>query len=287
MVSAVKQATRYLYVVYWTYKFYFRFLIGYIVPWVLVALSTIELFSAISHAFPIGEQLSIGLKIGIAGLLLATAAVLIYHHHRLEIRIKRHAVLLSSIMVLLEAQTLRSTDTTSQEETCSDIVDGLVFALEHARAGPIRVSIVYRARQGEPFRIFMQDLHHTFDPAIALHPLESTAAKVAEEQPGTIIYVPWTRCLHGARISSGITFALDQQQRFRTTQIVANAFQPVADHHYPDVLQSLLCIQIPIGESPGCAVLCISGGERDCMGDLDFHAAKVAAALISLASRPS
>lgn len=291
MLSALLQATRYLYVVYWTYKFYFRFLVGYIVPPILVILSIIELVSAVSHAFPWAEQFPIYLKISIAALLLVAAAVLIYHHHRLEVRIKRHAVLLSSIMVLLEAQTLQRSAPDAraaagaQEEACSDILDALVFALEHERPGPIRASIVYRGAPEEPFSLRVQDANTAFDGQISLHPLESTAAKVAHEPPGAIVYIPWTRCLHGVLISAGAEYTVGQHQRFRTTQILADAFQRIEMHEYPEVLQALLCIQIPIGIPGACAVLCISGGKRDCMGDLDFHAAKLAAALISLATK--
>ena len=96
-----------------------------------------------------------------------------------------------------------------------------------------------------------------------------------------MIYVPRTEFVHAARI--GVEGSVSSPAVFRKARIVANAFQKCSGD--PDHLRCLLCVAIPLRgvPSPQSAILCLSRGKPNKMGDLEFHAIKVAAALIGLA----
>src|SRR2546421_507947 len=90
----------------------------------ITVLSLIEVVGPMTHLLP---EPAMKTRIGIATLLLITAGAMIWHHRRLEIRIKRYDALLSSVMVLLEG---RSASTRPSPTTT---LDALIFALGYKR----------------------------------------------------------------------------------------------------------------------------------------------------------
>jgi hypothetical protein len=278
------QATSFVYAAWWMYKFFFRqAIVGRLLPWVMGILFVVELLGPLTH---LGELPS-SLRRVLSLLLLLTALVLIYHHQRLRFRIGRHNVLLSSTMVLLEDESVRHPDhRTGRDASLQSIADtlqALAFAVEYGDpTHVVNASVLLRSRSGEPFHLLCQDPRGAFRADLALHPLNSVAGKVSEEAIGALLYVPRTDFVHAVRIAQEQGVA--GGKIFRTARMVPNAFQRLGTD--PAVLKSLLCVKIPIeptrGDEGVCAVLCLSRDMKDAMGDLEFHAIKVAAALISI-----
>jgi hypothetical protein len=279
------QIISYLYIAWWSYKFYFRqAIIGPLAPILLIVLSIVDVVGPVTDWLPIaGTERA---RYAIALSLFLVALVLIWHHHRLMRRIERLQLVLTSTMVLLEDQSMRRRKKGEGEQrrqhSVTNILDAVVFALEHHYPDrKVAATVMTRDSEGRPFRIYSQDPRRTFDPGTILHNTQSAAGYTAQEPLGTLLYVPRAKFVHAARI--GAERAGAAKEIFRKSSIVPNAFQICPKD--PDHLQSLLCVRVPLpGVSmPECAILCISRGQPNGMGDLEFHTIKVAAALVGLA----
>jgi hypothetical protein len=182
-------------------------------------------------------------------------------------------------MVLLDSETGSGVDAVA-------ILDTFTFALRFHRKGSINASIVFRKTREEPFTILAQDRDNAFSSMTRLHPTDSVAGNIAQAEPGTIIYVPATKYVHAVQFASTTSVGMTGVP-FRTTKIVPSAFQQADSFYDPQIMRALLCIRIPVTgqRSSGCAVLSLSSSRRDAFGDLDFHALKVAGALIAVALR--
>jgi hypothetical protein len=286
----LREAFSYLYVVYWSYKFYVRLrVIGRVLPILLLLFFAADLVSPITHIFPwetVGWAKSVPhwVKITAVCLLSLIAGSLVYHHHRLQVRIERHNVLLTSIMVLTSTS-IEVNDAAGSLEAASAILDGFAFALRHARKGIVNASIMCQSSPTEDFWLVAQDRDGAFDKKVSLDAQRSAAGAAASESPGSLIYVPATRFLHAVRMASE-SGVLNNPAIFRTTRIIPGAFEHLDGFYDPRIMRSLICVRLPLegGAAGGHrAVLCLSSSKQDAFGDLDFHAAKVAASLIALA----
>lgn len=282
------QTLSYFYIGWWSYKFYFRqAILGRVAPIALLLMFGLDILGPITHVMPITE--SARTRYFTAFTLLAVAVVLILHHHRLRRRIERLQLVLTSTMVLLDFQSTRHAGggrpdgEMKRRHAVTQILDAFVFALEkNYSGGGVAASVVIRDSQNGPFLMYAQDPRRTFSEHTILDHTRSAAGYTSRELPGTLLYVPRTEYTHAARIGAEGSGG-DGHGVFRKARIVPNAFQACAED--PEHLKSLLCVRVPLRDGPAskCAILCISRKQCDGMGDLEFHAIKLAAALVGLA----
>jgi hypothetical protein len=233
---------------------------------------------------------------------------LVYHHHRLQVRIERHQVVLGALTVVTpDAINFSSVvhiytpeeRRRATKEFAHKILEALIFVLEHERApGMMNASIVIQESADSPFVIFDQYPPAVFPETIALHPVNSVAGKTLQEPPNTLMYVPCAKFIHAVKLAREATFSPGKKVEYTTTRIVPNVFQPFdKDFPNPHVLQSLLCVRVPTQgtqvsverKSAGfaySAVLCLSASKRDYLGELDFNSVQVAASLMTMALSP-
>jgi len=269
-----------------------------------MVLAVAELLGSLLHFEPWLEEATVPERIGIAIILLIVAGIMVWHHGRLENRIKRH----QAIMAMTRVFCVRGLDYYDpNDEGCAlkfihDTLEGFIYSLEHEREmGLMNVSLLVRDVPGMEFRILDQYPSGTFPVETRLSPTESAAAIAAAEDGNALVYIPSTRQIHGVRIlfeGDVSEFMPSKSLAATRTRIIENAFQPVDMNSDNKVLQSLLCMGVPneispnsrINERlrirPGAAlVLCLGAHERDCMGELDFNAIQVAARLLALGLR--
>lgn len=272
----------YLYISLWSYWFYFRqVVLGRVTPFVLLFLFGLDMIGPVAHIAPFAERR----KLLIDFALLFVAAVLVWHHHRLQRRIERLQIVLTSTMVILDELgdiKKKPAGEQARRSAVTSILDAFVFALEkHYPNQNVAASVVISESSGEPFKIFAQDPRLPFNDRVTLHHAESAAGCTAIQAAGTLIYVPRTKFVHAARI--GAIGVPSKSPIFRKVRIVPNAFQSRPED--PSHLCSLLCVKIPIRGNVGAktAILCLSRSKPDGMGDLEFHVIKLAAVLVGIA----
>jgi len=283
----VSEKRSYLYVSLWMYWYGFKTdYLGKAVGVVLFVLSVIELGGPLTHLVP--EQ-DMKVRLTTAALLFGTAVLMIWHHHRIEVRTKQYDTLVTSVMLMLEKECAKKSSTPSND--VANILDALVFALEFKKRekGFLNASVLLRTVQdGEPFRLFAQDSSNALPTNVAVDATHSVAGKVVEveqaaikggkDRPRAIVYVPSTEYVHGVLITGEMR--QKDQQIFQGTRVVPSAYLPLTGN-INEILQCLLCIEIPMEKSECSAVLSLSSRKKDCLGSLDFTAVKVVAALLT------
>jgi len=161
----------------------------------------------------------------------------------------------------------------------------------------MNATVLVRERPGESFRVVHQDSRQNFSQDLRLDSTYSAAGKLAmEKKSGTLIYVPYTKFLHGVRIVGGEADAdlLDGvrtsgDEPVKSVELVPDVFEALHGRPGQDQVMCVLCVKVPKGNrGPGrlgrsrVAVLSVSGRRPDCIGSLGFRAASVAASLVSL-----
>lgn len=277
--SVLKAAFSYLYVAVWVYTYWIRTITAPVFRWLLVPLIVVELIGPWSDLYSPKESWPLAWRIILAVTLFLVALTLSINHRRLDVRLQRHDVILSSIRVLMEEGTLDDKDASSTVKRIGQVLDALVFSIGYGRKhSVINATLMMRAHPDNQFRIAVQDSRSKFDLNISLDANRSVAAKVAtEERPDIVIYVPNTKFLHGVRID--LLKAFPKRDYFRATEIVPGAFQWI-DEANQAVVRSLVCIQVPVTTKNVGAVLCVSDQDTNTLGYLELSAMKVAAGLI-------
>lgn len=278
----VSEARSYLYVGLWVY--WYKIKTDYLPVLVAIGvfiLSLVEIFGPLTHFLP--EQ-AMGVRISIVVGLLLSAIFLLWHHSHLKSRIKQYETVIGSVRVVLE-----DADSPADQGETSPIIrilDAMVFALQCERK-KVKINGVVLARTiaGEsPFRIYAQDSDNNFGANVTVHARESVAGKVIEAEQKhkrCLLYVPSVRYKHAVLI------ALEKRgddQVFQTTKVVPAAYAPpVGNGGAPNILESLLCVQVPISENgveAKHAVFSLSAHKANRMGALDFAVARMAAVLL-------
>ncbi len=313
--NPITEALGYLYIGYWDCKFFLRILIAArIAPVVLGICIFMEALGAILHVLGLmghSETPGAPAHLWIQALtyvdpylpipLLLAAVITIYHHRRLEIRVKRHQVLLRSIAEVSSsaAHNDRAAAPAAREREArrhvAQILRSVVTALEfenNRRNGqPFSASVLIRNGRDVPFHIFEQYPKEIFSEDVALDSVNSVAAAAASEKTGNVVYVPNTRFDHGVRIADEEKRNNNRIRRTQTTRIMPGIYQRLRPAQCdPRRLKALICAHVPIetradGRKENQVEVVVSFGapRPDCMGELDFNAAKVAAALIGRA----
>jgi hypothetical protein len=283
----ISKRRSFIYVSLWDYRYGFKTrYLGKILAAVLFLLTGIELIGPFTHLLP---ELATWVRFGVAGLLFATAVLIIWQHHRAHVRTERFEGLLNSLMVQLEQLATSKAPCSAADAT--GVLNSLVQTVGHRRREALfSASILKRVvKPGESFKLYAQDRQNKFQDQFAVDETNSVAGKVVDTDktsPRALMYVPSTKYIHGVVITWAK--APNGQQIFMQTDIVPSAYSDVTSTIDPDVQHCLLCIAIPlqqIGKKPTdpdtSAVLCLSGRKKDCMGALEFTALKVTAVLVS------
>jgi len=228
-------------------------------------------------------------KVPIAAIVtfFLTALAMIWHHSHLHAKVERYRILLSSLMVLLEEQLMRRTSWSA--EIPKTILDSFVSALGHHRKAALNASILCCSlKRDSPFIMCVQDSGGYFHTAVRIDATDSVAAKAVKQSeavPRSLVYVPTTKYTGAVLISTD----KPNQKVYQRTDRIDSAYTFVDSSYDWNALHCLLCINIPLPASatfPDAAeyraVLCLGGTRPDCLGTIEFAAARVAAALLSL-----
>jgi hypothetical protein len=291
---ALADARSYLFIGWWLFWYWARTaVIGKVVPGILLILSAVELLGPWFHVVPDIEKLAPWAKVTVSGTLFLTAGILVYHHWRLEVRVQRHRMVLNSFMQLLETAIGKVSGNGPKRDPnkmIDEVLNALVYALEFERGGPpslLAATIMLQSSPANPFRLLQQTSNGPFRSEIMVDGQFSTAAKVASEPQGVLLYVPSTTYIHGVKIS------LEQRRtaagkviEFQSARTIPNAFESLDDGENEKLVRSLLCVRIwPKGQmntNAPCFVLCLSAKRPNELGELDFNATKVGASILSL-----
>lgn len=285
------EAFGHIYVAFWLCKFYLRQkLIGRVAKFVLIVSSVLEFFGPLTHSHVFSLPKGGPIPEIIMGLLFSSGLVVLVHHHKLQNRITRYHILLSSTRVSLEGVNSRRLSGLNRDrhaetkKAVSEILEAFIFSLGYLRNGEgFAGSVLMNDAPGAPFHIYGQDSCSRFEGELQIHQTESVAGKTCTEKVGAIIYMPNTKYPHGVRIA-GEESRTGERESFRTARIVTSVFQNLPqDVAY---LKSMICVRIPLEQATDrIAVLCFSSKHVDVFGDLEFHAVRLAAGLISLELR--
>jgi hypothetical protein len=303
-------------VVWWKAKYNFKVkYLGRLISATVVVLSGVELFGPFTHisdelgrlvpvpwiehvpASVINTWHSRGFHAVLALFLFAAAVVMLLHHRFLEKQTERYRELLA--FMLLTAKTIRDLKELSQQELTQPraavlLLDNLISALDAHHLEPkLNASILVRTNgTDEPFRIYAQDSDNAFDPDLDIPRDNTVAGRIVEyerkeKSPGTLLYIPRTKFVHGIVFRGGDVF-------FRENAICTTPYQVLDETTERDVLKCLLCVQIPLKrpikqsigqrknlrrESYPIAVLSLSAPHEDCMDSFHYLGARLAADL--------
>jgi hypothetical protein len=294
-----RKAVSYLYILYWDRKYFSRvWSISYLIPWLLVILSAAELVGSLLHFVSFFDESSAPTRIGIASALLAVAGTVVWHHHRLEVRIERHQTIMAMTRVLCAraVEYYNPADDGCAKKFIHDALEAFVYALERTRGlGLMNACLVVRDAPGKEFRILEQYPAGTFLSHTRLSCKESAAAIAAAESGNTTVYIPHTKYIHGIRFVFEEDDFMPSKPPATTTRIIENAFQSIDPGHERKFLRSLLCMKVP-NEIPlnsrvhdrlriapdATLVLCLGAQQADFMGEIELNSIQVTAKVIGM-----
>ena len=293
----------YLYLAYWWIQYAFRLRVAPKFAYVVATLSGYEILDSILHQVvdrlhDKGNPLAVKVVTWIANhqirfldsdsrvlfwasiIAIPVTVLMVYHHHRIQRRVERHDILLSSLRdVTDEASkiaTLSHTDM-AEKDFLRRVLQALTFSLEkHNSYKPlISATILWRSSEAEGFKLLKQfpDDMYVFPPE-GLPPRSAADAAVDPQSRG-IIYVPWTKFQNGVRVATVESVT----PRYSQMDLLDDVFKPMNMENQPVCHAS---IEISTGDKNTQYVLCLDANKRSCMGSLEFRALEVVASIIGL-----
>lgn len=282
-----------LYLLWWCAGFAFRLRVAPLAAYVIGFVALIEVLSVpLHHIFEYIPKVSVNQGTYLSAALFLCAATMVYHHHRITVRVQRHQVLLLTLRdAMLQGDDLARAG--HGEENVRKFVvntlEAVVAALSvgNSRKPDLDAVLLIREHSPDCLRIYEQSPEDSYKLPLTGLGLNSAAGRtLISLQPESVLYVPRTGMQHA------IVVAPEERRlpRYRSLTLMDGAYEYVNGVESRRPLGCLACIQIPALSTASRRtqahrhfVLCIGADKPNCLGELDWHAMQLVAAIIGRA----
>lgn len=223
--------------------------------------------------------------LGFSIITIGLAALMAWHHNRLERRLESYHVLLSSLRRLLVVG-MRLVVKSSGSEQHGKFMERALQMLTSLRPQGVRLAATILKKGSEPtapFELYGQYPSDTYRwPETGL-PQKSAAGKaLSVDNPGddlqSIVYIPWTKFPHGVRIWSDESGS----PGYNKLDIIEDVYTPLSDQCGERPL-SLVCVEVPAKVGSGCRfVLCLDSNKSSFFREVHFQALQAVASAIGM-----